>query len=144
MTFTAGSKVPASDLDLLVTNTTQMIGAAQTAATIVMTGSAIDLTGTSLTFSTQYTNTKIAIWAVFDVSVSANVTFVGTCLVDGTLQIGEAHGGGVANFRATCPGMWLTTLSAAGNHTIKLQGNAANTATTYSSHTKWHALVFGP
>lgn len=144
MTFNAGQKQAAQDLDQLVSSTTQLLGAAQTTATISMGASAADLTGTSLTFNTVYANTKIGIWAVYDAAVvTGTPLFIGTCLVDGVLQAGEAHFGGVNAMRGTCAGMWLTTLTSPGSHTIKLQGSGSGTQ-TFSIHTKWHALVLGP
>lgn len=152
MTFTAGQKLAAQDLDQLVSSTTQIIGAAQTTSLQSMTLSAADLTGTSLTFTTLYANTKVTIWGCFDVSYTSlsdtaigTKLFVGTCLVDGVTLSGEAHFNGT---RATVFQEWITTLVAAGSHTIKLQGLVTASLTgacqTNSIHTKWHALVLGP
>jgi hypothetical protein len=153
MTFTAGQKISTATLDTIGSTALQMLGATQTAVTQTYgpgTAAAADISGATLTFSTQYANTKVAIWAVFDVGSNSTVTtawgiFVGTCLVDGVAPDGsESHATGV---RGTVMQMWIATLGAAGNHTIKLQGahsGGTDTATTYQTHTKWHALVFGP
>lgn len=149
MTFSAGQKLATSDLDTIGSTTLQFIGSAATTLQ-AMTGSFVDIAGTSLTFSTQYANTKVAIWAVFDVDNNGNTTpsawstFLGVALVDGVTQSGEAHASGL---RMTCAQMWITTLAAAGSHTIKLQGKSSGGTSgcnTNSVHTKWHALVFGP
>lgn len=150
MTFTAGQKLAAQDLDQLVSGTTQTIGAAANSHQ-AMTGSAADIAGTSLTFTTQYANTKATIWGCFDVDSNSTTpanwgTFVGFAVVDGTsLQAqGEAHFAGV---RGTCFQEWIITLTAAGSHTIKLQGlksGGSDTISTNQTHTKWHALIEGP
>jgi hypothetical protein len=144
VTFTAGQKLAASDLDQIVSSVCQILGAAQTTASITMGAGAVDLTGATLTFTTQYANTKALIWGTFDVGIATGThTFVGTCVVDGTtLTTGEAHSTGV---RETTFQQWIPTLSAAGSHTIKLQGaESSGTAITFSIHTKLHVLVLGP
>ena len=142
----AGNRITADLLAALANNSLQFIGAAQTTSTINMTGTAQDLTGTSLTFTTTYPSTKVTIWACFDIDCVSQATtniFVGTCLVDGTGQAGEAHQTVV---RSTCFQEWITTLASSGSHTIKLQGKQTNGTNqqTNATHTKWHALVFGP
>lgn len=148
----AGAKLAAQDLDQVVSADTQLVGAAQTTSTINMTTSAQDLTGTSLTVTTTYANTLVGIWALFDVTYTnaadvgtAGAVFIGTAVVDGITQSGEAHFNG---FRSTSAGMWITTLAAAGAHTIKLQGRVTGSMTgsaqTNATHTKWHAFVLGP
>lgn len=145
----AGSLLSASVAGQLGSNALQMVGAAGTTLQ-AMTGSSVDITGTSLTITTTYANTKVAIWGVFDVDNNANTTpanwsvFVGTAVVDGTSQSGEAHATGL---RVTCVQMWIATLAAVGSHTIKLQGKSSGGTSgcnTNPTHTKWHALVFGP
>lgn len=144
MTFTAGQKLAAQDLDQLVSNTTQLLGAAQLTSSLAMGASASDLTGASATFNTLYANTKVGIWAVYDVQITTGAPiFIGTCLVDGVTVSGEAHLGGVNGLRGTCAGMWLVTLTASGSHTVKIQGSGSGT-TTFATHTKWHAIVEGP
>lgn len=149
MTFTAGQKLSTADLDTIGSTTLQFIGSAANSLQ-AMTGSLADIAGTSLTITTQYANTRVAIWAVYDVDNNANTTianwsvFVGTALVDGVAQSGEAHGTGP---RGTFSQMWITTLTAAGTHTIKLQGKSSGGSSgcnTNPTHTKWHSLVFGP
>ncbi len=152
MTFNAGAKLRASDLDTIGTTSLQFIGAAQTTSSQIMTASSVDLGGSSLTFSTQYANTKCTIWACFDVTFVNNsdvtaggVTFVGTCVVDGVTVSGEAH---FTGFRGTVFQEWIVTLAATGNHTVSIQGKRSTSSfgdvDTNGTHTKWHALVFGP
>lgn len=145
----AGSLLTASVAGQLGTNALQMVGASANSVQ-AMTGSLVDIAGTSLTVTTTYANTKVAIWAVFDVDNNANGTianwsvFVGTAVVDSVVQSGEAHATGP---RMTCEQMWIATLAAAGSHTIKLQGKSSGGSSgcnTNPTHTKWHALVFGP
>lgn len=147
MTFTAGQKLAASDLDQILTTSSQFIGGAQTTATITFTGATVDLTGSSVTFTTTYANTKYALWAVFDAQAGASggaATFVGTAVLDGsTIAAGEGHLTAANGTRATVAQMWIGTLPLAGSHTIKLQGTG-NSYLTNGTHTKWHCLVFGP
>lgn len=144
MTFTAGQKISTADLDTIGSVSFQFIGAAANTHQAVTAGAA-DIAGTSLTFTTQYANTRVAIWAVYDPdSTGVTSVFVGTCLVDGATQSGEAHS---STLRVTCAMMWIATLAAAGSHTIKLQSaksGGTDTINTNQVHTKWHALVFGP
>lgn len=146
----AGQKITAAMLGQLGNNTTQKAGAAQTTSTINAGSSAADLTGTSLTFSVAYACT-IEINAVFDVNFTNNVdigsggpTFIGTCVVDGSTQSGEAHYNGS---RATIDQEWIVSLTA-GSHTIKLQGARTGSPTgsiqTIATHTKWSAWVPSP
>jgi hypothetical protein len=142
----AGNRITADLLAQLTNNSLQFIGAAQTTGSQGMTTTAADLTGTSLTFTTTYPNTKVTIWACYDIDMggaASGIIFIGTCLVDGAGQAGEAHQTVV---RSTCFQEWITTLSASGSHTIKLQGKSTGgtAGSTQGTHTKWHALVFGP
>lgn len=147
MAFTAGQKLAASDLDQILTTSSQFIGGAQTTSDITHSGSTVDLTGSSVTFTTQYANTKYAAWGVFDViagSSGIGATFIGTAVLDGsTIAAGESHFSAAVSSRATVAQMWIGTLPLAGSHTIKLQGTG-NTYHTEGTHTKWHVLVFGP
>lgn len=144
MSFSAGQKLSTADLDTIGQKSFQFIGAAANSHQAVNVGAA-DIAGTSLTFTTQYANTPIGIWAVFDVDATGTAdTFLGTCVVDSVTQSGEAHS---QCLRVTAPQYWIATLVAAGSHTVKLQSNkigTANTLNTNAVHTKWHALVFGP
>lgn len=155
MSFSAGQKVSTQTLDTIGSVAVQFIGAIQSSSSINLTASLADLTGTSLTFTTQYANTKISIWAVYDATFTNNVdigvggaVLIGTATVDGvSLQPnGEAHYNGV---RATVYQQWTTTLTSPGNHTVKLQGKYLGSAPTgniqtLGPHTRWSALVFGP
>jgi hypothetical protein len=155
VSYAAGQKVSTATLDTVGSTAFQFIGAAQTTSSINLTGTLADLTGTSLTFSTQYANTKVGIWAVFDATFTNNIdigvggaVLIGTCTVDGVSfqPNGEAHYNGV---RATVAQQWTATLAAAGNHTIKLQGKYLGSAPTGNIqtlmvHTRWSGLVFGP
>jgi hypothetical protein len=155
MSFTAGQKLAASDLDQIGSTVFQFIGAKQSTASITMGTSFTDLTGTSVTFTTQYANTKVAIWGVFDVKYSNNVDigvggalFVGAAFVDGVslATSGEAHFNGV---ECTVAQQWSTTLPLAGSHTIKLGAvrtgvGPTGTISTQATSTCWNALVFGP
>lgn len=142
----AGAPVTAQMLATLVNAELQTLGIAQTTATISMTTTAQDLT-TAPSFTTTYANTVLMAWGVFDVDGTASNTntFQGTLQVDGvTISGGEAHlMGGI---RATVSQMWIVTIAAAGTHSLKLQGKqAAGTGIlTLATHTKVHALIFGP
>jgi hypothetical protein len=142
----AGAPITAQMLATLVNAELQTLGVAQTTSTITMTTTPQDLTA-STGFTTTYANTVMMCWAVFDVdaSLSAANTFVGTLVVDGsTVSGGEAHLFG--SVRATVTQMWIVTLAASGAHTIKLQGkqSAGSGQQTQATHTKVHALIFGP
>jgi len=154
MSFTAGQKLAASDLDQIGSTAFQFIGAATT-GTNTLTASFADCTGSSLTFTTQYANTKIYIAATFDFQFDNNIDIgaggtvaIGAAALDGTnlSASGEAHFNGV---RVTAFQQWNQTLTSAGSHTIKLQARYNGTAPTgtiktLSGHTRWSAIVFGP
>lgn len=150
----AGNRATADLLAGLVNNTLQFINASQTSFPQNMTSSPVDLTGTSVTFTTTYPNTKVWITAFFDVAFTNGVdigvtgaNFIGVALVDGVSlgSTAEAHFNGQ---KATVGQQWSTTLAAAGSHTIKLRGSyfgpgpSGNIQTGQS--TRWTGIVFGP
>jgi hypothetical protein len=154
MTFHAGQKFAASEADQIGSTSFQFIGASQTSFPQNMTVTPTDLTGTSLTFTTQYSNTKVLVTAFFDISFTNNVdvgvtgaNFIGVALVDGVSLGGtaEAHFNGV---RGTIGQQWSPILPLAGSHTIKLRGSYFGPGPTGNiqtgQSTRWTAIVFGP
>ncbi len=142
----AGQRITTAEQGQLVSNTLQQFSATQTTSTITMAAGVQDLTGATVTFTTTYANTKCKVIGVFDVEQSGTPAdiFVGTCVVDGSSVSGEAHSAAV---RDTCMQVWDFTLTAAGSHTIKLQGaksGSANTVKTDATHTRLSVEVFGP
>lgn len=150
----AGNRATADLLAALVNNTLQYVNASQTSFPQNMTSTPTDLTGTSVTFTTTYPNTKVWITAFFDVAFTNGVdigvtgaNFIGVALVDGVSlgSTAEAHFNGQ---KATVGQQWSTTLASAGSHTIKLRGSyfgpgpSGNIQTGQS--TRWTGIVFGP
>lgn len=141
----AGAPATAQMLATLVNAELQTVFVAAT-GTINYTGATVDSTP-SVSFTTSYPNTVVMCWGTFDATINSGIaTFIGYLNVDGTrLTTGEAHlvGESAASTRATIMQVWVFTVASAGSHTLKLQGTGANTA-TFATHTKLHALVFGP
>jgi len=120
-----------------------------------MTSSYQDLTGTSVTFTTQYANTKMLIIGIFDCAFTNGVDIgvtgaylVGAAVVDGVNlhASGEAHYNGQ---RATVSQTWNVTLPLAGSHTVKLQATyfgpgPSGAIQTVGASTRWSGIVFGP
>lgn len=155
MSYSAGQKISTLTLDTIGSVAFQFLGAAQTTTSIAMTATSADLTGTSLTFTTQYANTRMLIVGIFDVNFTNNVDIgvggsylVGSAMVDGVdlKTSGEAHFTGI---RATVAQTWNTTLTSAGSHTVKLRGfyfgpGPTGQIQTISVSTRWSGIVFGP
>ncbi len=138
----AGNRLTADLLAALTNNSLQFLGASQTSFPQNMTTTPTDLTGTSVTFTTQYPNTKVLITAFFDVGFT-----IGVALVDGTSlgTTAEAHFNGQ---KSTIGQQWSPTLAAAGSHTIKLRGSYFGPGPTGNiqtgQSTRWTGIVFGP
>jgi len=147
----AGQKVTAALLGQLANNTIQKIGAQQTTSSINLTGTAADLTGTSVTFSVVYACTMIVV-ASFDIHFTNGVDIgvtgavgVGTLVVDGVTQSGQVEFNGQ---NASNAQVWQVALSA-GSHTVKLQGSRlgptpTGNIQTLATHTRWDAMVPSP
>lgn len=105
-----------------------------------------DVVGASVTITTAQTNTSVTVIGVFDMTTtSTGGNGIGTCVVDGSTQSGEAiHALATLNDRDTVMQVWSVTLSTAGSHTIKLQGSATSTGTVTisSTHTTITATVY--
>lgn len=150
----AANRLTADLLAALTNNSLQFLGASQTSFPQNMTVTPTDLTGTSVTFTTQYPNTKVLITAFFDVGFTNGVdigvggaNFIGVALVDGTSlgSTAEAHFNGQ---KSTIGQQWSPTLAAAGSHTIKLRGSYFGPGPTGNiqtgQSTRWTGIVFGP
>lgn len=142
----AGQRITTAQQAQLASATLQQFNAVQSTSTITMAAGVQDLTGATVTFTTAYASTKCKVIGVFDVEQSGTPAdiFVGTCVVDGSTVSGEAHAAAV---RVTCVQVWDFTITAAGSHTIKLQGaksGTANTVKTDATHTRLSVEVYGP
>ena len=150
----AGNRITADLLAALTNNSLQFINASQTSFPQNMTATPTDLTGTSVTFTTTYPNTKVLITAFFDVAFTNGVdigvsgaNFIGVALVDGVSlgSTAEAHFNGQ---KSTIGQQWSPTIASAGSHTIKLRGSYFGPGPTGNiqtgQSTRWTGIVFGP
>jgi hypothetical protein len=147
----AGQRITAAMLGQVPNNCTQKQGAQQSTSSINLTGTAQDLTGTSVTFSVVYACTMIVV-ASFDIHFTNGVDIgvtgavgVGTLVVDGVTQSGQVEFNGQ---NASNAQVWQVALTA-GSHTVKLQGSKLGPGTTgniqtLSTHTRWDAWVPSP
>lgn len=113
-------------------------------AALSLTTSLQDITGCSKTFSVVGAHSIALCFATFDnastVGTGNNVG-VGSLVVDGSLQTGEAHWDDRTS-RTTAYQSWTVSL-AAGSHTIKLQAKTGGgTQQLQTIHTKLTVIVF--
>lgn len=96
-----------------------------------------DIAGATVTFTTAQANASVMVIGVFDMTTSSTGgNGVGTCVLDGSTQSGQAvHGLVTTSDRDTVSQVWNVTLSSAGTHTIKLQGSATASGTVVFSNT---------
>lgn len=135
------SAIPQSAVTNLATDLTGLrVKSYEAAASgaLTMTTTATDIPGATVTITTTVTNTVALVIGTYDVSSSGTSdTFVGSLIVDGSAQSGNAIST-QAN-RATVTQAWAVTLASTGSHTLKLQASkagAANTVSTQAAHTK--------
>lgn len=119
-------------------------GSAACTAALNLTTSLQDITGCSKTFSVVGAHSIAMCFATFDnastVGTGNNVG-VGSLVVDGSVQTGEAHWDDRTS-RTTAYQSWTVSL-AAGSHTIKLQAKTGGgTQQIQTIHTKLTVIVF--
>lgn len=137
----AGSRIKAAN-----TPDPYILSAPATSSTAISGTPATDLTGATITFTTAQPNASVLVTGVFDAQTTATgAVGVGTCVVDGATQSGQATWGlTTLNARGTVTQVWNVTLATAGSHTIKLQGalsSASGTVTYGTTHTNINLLV---
>lgn len=107
-----------------------------------------DIPGATVTITTANPNASVMVTGVFDaqcVTSSGVAVALGTCVVDGSTQTGEATHDQVAVGNRGCVSqVWNVSLPTAGSHTIKLQGvlsGAAGSTTFNATHTTITLMV---
>jgi hypothetical protein len=135
MTFTAGQKVTAAQLNALETK----YGLVTKSTNQTLTTTITDLAGCSLTITTFVANVVVKITADLDLeaSGSGDIGIVSAQVNSNPLLAGDL------NFQRAGrdPGLrsWLDTLATPGSYTIKLRGykiGAANMLTVYATHSR--------
>lgn len=105
-----------------------------------LNGTASDLAGTTLTFTTANTNATYEAWSAWDYEPGS--LLIGLLDVDGSSANGEAHSSGE---RQTVHMCWSGTLGAAGTHTFKLKAWVTGASgNLYATHTKLIVNVYEP
>lgn len=120
-----------------------------TAALTATTSTYADITGCSITLTTNTDNAIYVARAVFDCNVLATST---TILMVGRMQLDGVTASGIAVYamdaltRATVTMSWKGTVTTAGSHTFKLQGaltSALATGGTFQQDdTKIHVTIY--
>jgi hypothetical protein len=123
-----------------------LVSAAASSGLTIGSATAADIPGATITITTAQPNAVVQVSGVFDIlTVTAgNIAAVGTCVVDGATQAGQAIFVIItSNSRATVAQNWNVALAAAGSHTIKFQGATSPgvSATFNATHTTLTALV---
>lgn len=121
MTYLAGQKLAASDLNTL------LVQSALTSA-YTLTATATDLTGTSVTITTATTGAKyLATWSAdYQLTTAGNITGIVQLLVGGVAVTPQAiwnPANVIAGARAVIGNSHIGTLGSAGSYTFKLQGS---------------------
>lgn len=136
----AGARIKAAN-----TPDPYIVSAACSSTLSISSATAADIIGATITITTQQPNASVMVTGIFDITVSSTGgTGIGTCVVDGATQSGQAPKGLVTSGdRNTVSQMWNVALATAGSHTIKLQGagTGAGTAQFNTTHTTITALV---
>lgn len=139
-TPTAGSRIQAAH-----TPAPGVYAAACTSNLATSSSTAADVVGASVSLTTVQANAVAVVIGVFDMTTtSTGGAGVGTLVVDGATQSGEAiHGLVTSADRDTVVQVWRVTL-APGAHTLKLQGasTGAGTVTISNTHTTITATVY--
>ncbi len=130
MAFLSGERITATRINRLQP---KVYSAACSAALTATTSTYADITGASVTLTTDTDNAVYMATAVFDMNVLATST---TILMVGRMQIDGVTDSGIAVYamdaltRATVTMQWHGTISSAGSHTFKLQGALTNALAT--------------
>jgi hypothetical protein len=119
-----------------------------TASLTVTTATYADITGASITLTTQADNAIYMAEAVFDCNVTGTSTtslMVGRLLVNGVADSGISVYAMDTLDRSTIAMRWRGTLAATGSHTLKLQGansGAAGTGVFQQDDTKLQVTIY--
>lgn len=139
-TPTAGQRIKAA-----TTPAPYIVSAAATGNLTTSSATAADIPGATVTIITAQPNASVQVTGIFDVTTTATGgNAVGTCVVDGTTQAGQAIHANITNSdRQTVSQVWTVPLATAGSHTIKLQGAVTTAGTDQFSltHTTINLLV---
>lgn len=139
-TPTAGARIYAAH-----TPAPSVLAAACTSNLSTSSSTAADVVGASIPVTTVQLNAVAVVIGVFDMTTtSTGGAGVGTLVVDGVTQSGEAiHSLVTTAARETVAQVWTVTL-APGSHTLKLQGasSGAGTVAIGNTHTTITATVY--
>lgn len=130
MTFLAGDRLTAARVNRLQPK--NYIAACSSALTAT-TSTYADITGASITLTTETDNATYVARGVFDMNVLATST---TILMVGRMQVDSVTDSGIAVYamdaltRATVAMEWQGTIASAGSHTFKLQGALTSSLAT--------------
>lgn len=136
-----GSLASSSEYNKVVANVNQLnttrtkYKKAVASSNAVLTTTATDLPGATVSFTTVEPNTQIKITGVFDMDQGGGTDIgIGSCVVDGVTQSGASNffGGRSCNSQT-----WVANIVSAGAHTAKLQvskAGATGLMTCYSLH----------
>lgn len=144
MPFAAGEIVTAARLNRLQPVTAEAIATAD----VTLTGTEADVTGASITFTTQTNNAVYVAIGTFDFHTtvgSAALLGQGRLNVDGVTDGEEGHADASTVNRTTIAQVWRGTLPAAGSHTIKLRAlknGGGGTIATRLTHTKLNIAIY--
>lgn len=140
MTFTAGQKVTAAQLNAIETKYTQATKSTNQA----LTTSIADLVGCSITITTFVASVVVKITASLDIEATG-ISDIGIMQAWAPSILGGASAAltGDLNYQTTgrnaAERTWVHTLGAAGSYTIKLRGykiGASNTVQVLATHSR--------
>lgn len=139
-TPTAGGRIKAA-----TTPAPYVVSAAASSSLTTGSSTPADIPGATVSITTAQPNAVVLVMGVFDITAAsaAAVAAIGTCLLDGALQAGEAHHViNTASSRETVAQNWNVAIPTAGPHTIKFQGACGGGSAVFNSaHTTLTALV---
>jgi hypothetical protein len=141
MALDAGAVVTADELRRLQPTTYQAIATADLAGSVTTT----DVTGATVTLTTETDDAVFVATGVFDFDLTGAVTTTGQgfLAVDGTRETAEALlGAEVSTDRGTTTQMWRGTLGTAGSHTLKLQGTLPANMEINATHTTLTITIY--
>lgn len=128
MAFLAGENITAGRLNRLQPK----VYSATATATLAASSTDADITGASITLTTEANNATVMVtfFADFDLTGASTATATARCKIDGT-AVGPfaEYGAEVTTDRSTSGNTFVTTIATAGSHTIKLVGTTAASQT---------------
>jgi hypothetical protein len=143
--ISSGQVVTAEDLNRLKPTTYSAVASANLVGIVADT----DITGATITLTTETDNAVYVCTGVFDcdwTGAAASLVIVGKLAVDGALQTAQAlcqQVTGADGDRVSVSQTWRGTLAAAGSHTLKLAGTVPDVDQKINStHTTITATIY--